>query len=165
MTTKRTILISQEGIATAEQESSSHCVIAEAIKQQIPGVKQVAVDLATIRWTEPDKGKRYIFLTPRIAQIALMNFDLGHHIQPFELELRPAQIFNARRPKEPNSPRKKREAVQLKSPSTGAVPVIHGGKAPPEGVLSSRGKARKFGLKTLAKTWNLAADQQGPVEI
>ena len=50
----------------AMERNSSHCAIAMAIVDAVPGVKHVSVDLQTIRYTR--KNLRYCFLTPHAAQ-------------------------------------------------------------------------------------------------
>jgi Fe-S-cluster formation regulator IscX/YfhJ len=62
------IQVSGDDILWAEKESSSHCMIADAIKRQLPNARHVAVDLQTIRFT---------YLTPTLAQMALLDFDDG----------------------------------------------------------------------------------------
>jgi len=65
-------------------------MIAEAIKREVPAARNVSVDLAQIRWSDPVKNVRYIYFTPRICQIALIQYDRGHKPQPFTFMLRTA---------------------------------------------------------------------------
>lgn len=150
---KRLVEITQDIIDNSMRQNSGHCMIAEAIKQQVPNAKQVSVDLQTIRFSDTVKQKRYIFLTPRIAQQALIRFDQGLPVEPFEMAITPSQIVpirqDARRaPRDPAKPRKYHKA-RLVSPGGGNVPIKVGGQSPPVAVLSSRGNTRKFGLKSL----------------
>jgi hypothetical protein len=50
------------------------------------------VDIATIRWSDPSKGLRYIYMTPRVAQEALVHFDQGEVPEPFILKIAGAQV-------------------------------------------------------------------------
>ncbi len=78
-------------IERATQRDSRHCMIAEAILAARPDFRRVIVDLATIRWTNPRTGKRYVALTPELAAVALVKFDQGQEVEPFELALTPIQ--------------------------------------------------------------------------
>ena len=93
--TRLTIEVTEADIATAVPKDSGHCAIADAIARQIPGASGVTVDLATIRWSDKAAGKRYTYLTPRTAQVLLLDFDNGDRAacQPFSFVLwEPAQI-------------------------------------------------------------------------
>jgi hypothetical protein len=78
-------------IERATQRDSRHCMIAEAILAARPDFRHVMVDLATIRWTNPRTAKRYVALTPEKAAVALVAFDQGHEVEPFDLSLTPIQ--------------------------------------------------------------------------
>src|SRR5215510_11021188 len=77
-------------VRDAVQANSGHCMIAEAVKEAVPGAKYVSVDLQTIRWTDTEKGKRYVYLTPRKAQFALIDFDQGEEPTPFQATIQGA---------------------------------------------------------------------------
>lgn len=84
--------VTAEIIAQATECDSEHCMIAEAVKAAFPGSTFVSVDLQTIRFSEPEKHLRYTYLTPRVAQIALVNFDQGRKPEPFTFQLRRGQV-------------------------------------------------------------------------
>jgi hypothetical protein len=87
------ITISAEEIALAVRKNSHRCMIAEAIRRQVSHATRIIVDLQSIRWTDEVEGIRYFFFTPPAAQEALLAFDGGMEVKPFEFELRkPAQI-------------------------------------------------------------------------
>lgn len=91
------IEVTREIIEESKTRSSSHCMIAEAVKASVPGAQSVAVDLQTIRWTDSARGLRYIYLTPRIGQVSLIDFDQGVTPEPFEMKLaKAAQIVAMR---------------------------------------------------------------------
>lgn len=90
-----TISIDRETIEASTRRKSSHCMIAEAIKRAIPRATGVSVDLQAIRWTDPDLQLRYVFLTPREAQVALIHFDRGQTPEPFEIKLSNAHVLRA----------------------------------------------------------------------
>ena len=79
-------------IERATARDSRHCMIAEAIQAARPHFKHVIVDLATIRWSNPRTGKRYVCLTPEKAAAELVRFDRGEPIEPFDLNLTPIQV-------------------------------------------------------------------------
>jgi hypothetical protein len=75
-------------------------MIAEAITTAHPHFTHVLVDLATIRWSNPKTGKRYICLTPETAARELVSFDQGATINPFSFGLKPIQVIERTRNKE-----------------------------------------------------------------
>jgi hypothetical protein len=92
-----TVEIHQGAIDNSVRRNANHCMIAEAIHQQLPLAKNIEVDLVTIRWTDPVKRLRYIYFTPKEAQKALIDFDRGVSPSPFQLRLqRAAQIMRGR---------------------------------------------------------------------
>jgi hypothetical protein len=82
------IQVTPEIIKDACRTDSRHCMIAEAIAAQLPGVRNISVDMMTIRWSDPTKGWRYIYLTPKPAQHALIRYDMGLDVQPFSFQVR-----------------------------------------------------------------------------
>jgi hypothetical protein len=135
-------------------------MIAEAVKAAVPDADRVAVDLATIRWTDRAKSRRYIYLTPRAAQEALLDFDAGKKSDPLTFSLQGAMIVaargEARTKRMPQTePTTKTKMVQ-NSGGKRTPPVRVGGKGAPVGVLSNmplgpktnrRGRRREFGLR------------------
>jgi hypothetical protein len=140
-----TVTVELETIFAAEQRSSSHCMIADAIKLAVPTAQRVSVDLATIRWTDPRSGRRHIYLTPHVAQVALVNFDKGEHTEPFRFQLRQGISLSptTTKPREP----------QRFSGDTDSGITRTGGGSPPLGALSNvqhvKGSRRRYGLKRL----------------
>jgi hypothetical protein len=164
MTIHITIPITREIIDAAQQRSSSHCMIADALKAARPDLTHVAVDLQCIRFTDPKRAKRYVYLTPPPAQRALINFDQGLPSEPMTILLRkPSQIMKAKiranAPKNADgTPRMITRADGTRdaaSPRQGpkhvnARGIVIGGTPPPNAVLSNnRGRVRAFGLSQL----------------
>ena len=89
---KRNITITQEILDRACRANSHRCMIAEAIKEQVPNAWRVNVDLRTIRWSDPKKGLRYVYMVPPIAADALIRFDTGASLRPFRFRLVNAHI-------------------------------------------------------------------------
>jgi hypothetical protein len=166
------VRVTEEIIGAAMARDSRHCMIAEAVKAAYPAAKSIAVDLATIRLTNPKKGLRYVYLTPRIAQRPLVQFDQGVRPEPFDFLLRRAHVTYSGSSQERKA--KKRQALgNTQSPArrsaltkaravagntklvdrdNGTVPDRVGGQAPPlqptaDGVPFSRRRA--FGLRAL----------------
>lgn len=159
-----TVHVTRDIIERSEQRDSSHCMIAEALKEAlketVPQARGISVDLATIRFSDPEKRLRYVYLTPRQAQVALLLFDQGKHNDPFTIFLRGAQVVKMGDPKAPRTqtaapPMPDGTDAVLQRPVGGSqneVPVVVGGKSPPTGPLTStvyRGKRRAFGLRLL----------------
>ena len=158
--------VSQDIIDSSVRESSSHCMIADAVKAAIPEARFVSVDLQTIRWSQGEK--RYVVLTPRTGQLALLDFDQGINPVPFKirLNLRTAQIRDAvpvssdpeaqearRQVALRRAESRRQKAAKLVGGSGGNVPGINDGTSPPLGPLahpkSRVGTRRSFGLKQL----------------
>ena len=159
--------VTDEIIAAAVPRDSAHCMLAEAVRAAYPGAVRVSADLQTIRFTDPARGRRYVYLTPRVAQVALINFDQGNLPAAFKFRLRGAQVtmsgMTARRehraaaPRKPETERQRaqraaalgRARLATVTPSaraSGEVPARIGGKRPP---LSTFARRRAFGLRAL----------------
>jgi hypothetical protein len=164
-------------IELAIPKDSAHCMIADALKAALPKARAIAVDLATIRYTDPGKGRRYIYLTPAIAQVALLKFDNGEKPEPFQVKAQAAQIVESLsvRKKRTNDARpslknqvsaantdesalldtlgrpfsKKRQSAKLipNKDHKGAPPIKLGGNVPPMGALASGGPEYRTGRK------------------
>jgi hypothetical protein len=126
--------ITQDIIDTALPQNSSHCMIADAVKRALPDVKAISVDLTTIRFTDPVKRQRYIYLTPRSAQVALINFDQGNSVVPFSFQLRTATQVTRIAAGNSGPGGRKTERVIAASGGTG-MPVKVGGTPPPRGPM------------------------------
>src|SRR5688572_22178065 len=67
--------VTQEMIDRSMVKDSSHCMIAETVRAAVPSAQYVAVDIQTIRFSDPKRRLRYTYLTPRIAQVPIVQFD------------------------------------------------------------------------------------------
>jgi hypothetical protein len=148
--------VTRDQIETAIRANGGHCMIAEAIKAEVPWARAVSVDLQSIRMSDPAAGLRYIYLTPRICQDALVRFDLGRNdIPPFPFSLRAAQITSMLQP----SRYRKKGKSQLRhklgrrrfqptkqDQELKTIPETIGGK-PPLKHHSSAIKHRRFGMR------------------
>lgn len=84
------IEITKSIIDQAQRRNSHRCMIADAIKSAVPSAKYISVDLQSVRFTkfsEKGKGKRFCYLTPPTAQVALLDFDQGRSVKPFNITL------------------------------------------------------------------------------
>ncbi len=158
-----TLEITEELIADAIPRDSSHCLWAEAVTAAYPDAQRVSVDIQTIRFTDPKRGQRYTYLTPRTAQIALVQFDQGIRPEPHSVQLRRGQVTRmaqktpkqltetptpARIAQRKAAAKKGRDVLAkttLRVSSGTAVPDRVGGKTPP----IAAGKRRAFGLRGL----------------
>jgi hypothetical protein len=83
-----TVTISAEVIAAViAGRVSSERAILEAIGAARPDVRNVAIDLGTIRWTDPKTGRRVIFNTPIVVRDALLGLARGAPPEPFRFSL------------------------------------------------------------------------------
>lgn len=134
------VSVTQAIIDRAERGDSGHCMIADAIRAALPEVTTVSVDLSTIRFTDPAKRQRYIYLTPDIAQQALVDFDQGITNEPFLFRLTKAVqvVESGRRTTTDGTKVMPSRAVQGVIGAGGSrQPTKLGGKLPPRAVLSS----------------------------
>jgi hypothetical protein len=135
-----TVSVTAEHIEHAIPMDSSHCMIADAIKAAVPKAKAVSVDLASIRWTDPRAGKRYLYLTPPSVQAALIRFDNGQKPTPFRFTLRqPAQIANSGVETTRRGGRVTHGVAQVTT-DDGDLPTKIGGTLPPIGPLTNTEK-------------------------
>ncbi len=146
------IKITEAAICEGTEHSSSHCMIAEAIRASVPHAKYISVDLQTIRFSNMEKGERYTYLTPRAAQIALVDFDQGTIPKPFNVMLRNGQITATGNAYNVTRRAKTKEKIRavMRSPKGGSgqrqsIPERVGGKPPP----LAAGRRRAFGLRAL----------------
>src|SRR5215203_1022975 len=81
------ISVDVDTIVNAIQADSHQCMIADAVQAQVKNAKFIMVDLQSIRFTDKERGIRYIYLTPPVAQQAILEFDKGKPVKPFEFTL------------------------------------------------------------------------------
>jgi hypothetical protein len=62
-------------------------IIAAAVRAARPDVRNIAVDLGTIRWTDPKTNRRVTFTTPAVVRAALLAFAGGATPAPFRFIL------------------------------------------------------------------------------
>jgi len=83
-----TVIISAEAVAAATVgRIDGERVIAAAVRAARPGVRNIAVDLGTIRWTDPKTGHRVTFVTPIVVRDALLALARGDAPEPFRFIL------------------------------------------------------------------------------
>src|SRR4029077_405620 len=171
------ISVAETIIEKACQRNSRHCMIAEAIKEQIPGAINVVVDMMTIRFSIPEKGFRYTFHTPPLAQDALARFDRGIAVDPFTVRLKNGHATSmVKHVRETDGPRIKKTKVhnglgtpkiKVEKASNGGIETeIVGGKPPP--VLKpkhgSHSSIRVFGVRNWTEGWEHVSERQDAAE-
>jgi hypothetical protein len=145
-----TVRVGQKHIDSARKKSSSHCMTADAMIEQLPQYKSIAVDIQTIRLTDPVKGLRYTYLTPRDVQERILKWDQGYEVKPFEFKLRGAQVTTMfrganRKQKPVHKLGRKRLHANKTEKRNGVIPDVIGGRPPPK--FSHR---REFGLRAIS---------------
>lgn len=165
--------VTQEEINTAVKNSSSHCMVADAIKNCYPDLRHVSVDIANIRITDPETKRRLVYLTPVAAQHAIVLFDSGKKPKPFKLvlgrrQLAQIQEVDTRKNRKKYLEKKKKsgtldtagakELAQMPSPrrTKRVVQKVRAGNSkrvhvPPSRRIPRIAGRRVFGLKSLAK--------------
>ena len=154
--------ILQEHIDEGIRRNSSYCAIAEAVKLAFPQASKVSVDLQTIRWSDREKGLRYQYLTPPIAQQYLLNFDDGIKCRPFSFNLRgahtsTAQFIDRSGGKAKIKRRHRLGRKRILPPDDGKPSETFGGSPAP--VSKSIATYRRFGLRayTLERAKDITA--------
>lgn len=83
-----TVTISADAIdALTVGRIDAERVIVEAVRAARPDVRSVAVDVGTIRWTDPKTGRRVTFDTPPVLRDALLSLGRGNAPRPFRFIL------------------------------------------------------------------------------
>jgi hypothetical protein len=146
-TGRRSVSVTLKNINDSIPANSSHCMIADAIKRSFPESRNISVDIQTIRWSEPKKRQRYIFLTPARAQRAIIDFDEGKKPKAFRFYLRGGQVIAMK--KMTKEDKKRLDGVKQRPTivhDEEHLPRIEGGIAPR---MTHVGKRRVFGLRTI----------------
>jgi hypothetical protein len=101
-----TVTISAGAIAAATAgRVGGDRIVAEAVRAARPEVRNVAVDLGTIRWTDPKTGRRMTFATPIVVRDALLGLAEGAAPEPFRFILgRAARVARPVIPRAPPAP-------------------------------------------------------------
>ena len=89
--------VTQDDIDSGKRRNSHHCPNAEAVRRAVSKkfgeeVTGVMVDLQTIRFSVPSRRLRYVYLTPRPAQVLVIDFDQGNEPKPCAFKLRAGQV-------------------------------------------------------------------------
>lgn len=149
-TSKRLIKVTDRHITLAVPEHSSKCMVAEGMKDSIPGATKLHVDMQTLRYTD-DKGVRRTYLTPSSVQSALVRFDAGDPVEPFAFHL--PQVIHINKPTQQT---KAHDTTGRKAEmAKGSVARARiGGKAVP---IMGNATRRRFGIR------NLRINQEGQV--
>jgi hypothetical protein len=163
------VFINKEILRSAEKRNSAHCAIAHALAVKYPWATSVSVDLQTIRFSNPDKKLRYVYLTPRIAQEYVVSFDQGEHSDAFSFKLSHGHVMSmyTKSPQEKKGQKeyyenvrknsktykageklKRQRAVLLqRNKGSVSVPEVIGGREPPI-ALNHR---REYGLRAMRR--------------
>lgn len=161
------IEVTREIIDAAMRQNSRYCMIAEAIKAQYPQFTHVSVDLQTIRFSNAIRGLRHAYLTPRLCQLALVNFDQGNRLRPFKFKLRgahtTAMIRTNRQKGKPLRERMRlgRRRMVGDPNSAHSVPETIGGKPMPRPSKPwyPSSEMREFGMRVLGNPNDVLAKE------
>lgn len=120
-------------IEKAQVGDSFQCVVAQAIKRQIPEARKIDVDARTVRWS--DDGGRHVFLTPYTVAGYVIAFDAGDDLHPFRFQLRdpiPALQKQAKTPASKDTKRTRNKVTSERQRVKAAERVLADEAAPPE---------------------------------
>jgi hypothetical protein len=82
------VSISAEAIAAMTHgQIPAERIIVEAVRAARPDVRNIALDLGTIRWTDPKTGRRLTFATPPTVRDMLLGFAGDAAPEPFRFIL------------------------------------------------------------------------------
>ncbi len=137
------ISVEKDNIKNAVAKNSQHCMIADAIKATIPSAQFLMVDLQSIRFSDSEKRKRYVYLTPAIAQHNILKFDKGDAIKPFSFSLLHPVRARAMQSKAKGTPeqRKRTKAKYAKNQKKADYAYLAANRA------RNHQKDREFGLR------------------
>jgi hypothetical protein len=82
------VKVEKDHITNGTAKNSQHCMIADAIQDACPTARFIMVDLQSIRFSDKATRKRYVYMTPPIAQSNLLKFDQGKSVKPFVFNLK-----------------------------------------------------------------------------
>jgi hypothetical protein len=136
------IVVDEQTISNAERKNSGHCMVADAIRNCVSGAAAVSVDIQTIRFSDPVRRLRYVYLTPRAVQSAIVRFDQAEHNEPFQFKLCNAHVMDMTSRERKGAERKTPKKTQFRKTEQSGIPQRVGGKPPPS--VSVR---REFGLR------------------
>lgn len=121
------VVVTEKIINTAVTGNSSHCMIADALRVAYPQATRVSVDIQTIRFTDPVRRQRFVYLTPRNAQLAILAFDEGRKPNAFQLTLRGGQaVAMGNKAKDERAPRSPAQRAAAEANMARARDVLHG---------------------------------------
>jgi hypothetical protein len=93
---KLKVEVSGMELATAEKSDSRYCMIAEAIRRMYPELRNIQVDTQSIRVTDRVRREQLTFMSPATAQVAIVRFDEGDTLRPFEFECKEPRVRKLR---------------------------------------------------------------------
>jgi len=163
------VTVDEPIIERACQRDSRHCMVAEAIQAQHPKWRNISVDVATIRWTNPKTRMRYTALTPDSIRGAILAFDQGEPVRPFSFTLTPVHRIRSTVgtksrsrtqpelfPEAEAERQRQRRAPKIVTGSSGSQ-IIEGGPALPRGHMggSATSGATRPGELEVTETGNV----------
>src|SRR5258708_3563071 len=108
------LTVTSANIEESIRNDANHCMIASALKEKIPTARWVLVDAQSIRWTDRVAGMKFVCLTPKPAQRALLAFDKGEDVAPFHFTMPAPQTTPIpKRPKRAKAATKKGKAKKV----------------------------------------------------
>lgn len=138
-----TVTVTAEHIQLGKRGSSTRCMVAEAIREQFPQFMNPSADIQTIRFSDPVRQLRYVYLTPYEPHLAMVLFDTGITPKPFAFTLkRASQIVRTANWGAIQGSKKKRASTVRKA-------VTEGAKHPSEARSESGGKPPLLGGRRL----------------
>lgn len=143
----RTITVKAGNIDRGMKADSKHCMIADAVSQQVKGASFVSVDIQSIRFSNLKTGKRYIYLTPHVVQQAILQFDRGEMVRPFKFVLWAHEGFEKTlRSRQGNADVYRAKVRRNRNPKKEAA-ARAARKRAPRGAQAAPTKTREFGLR------------------
>lgn len=124
--------VTKENINRACERNSHACMVADAIRDRLKWATFIQVDTQSIRFNNRKQGKRWIFLTPPAAQKAIVLFDQGVKVRPFEFTLCQGQVRTMRAKHKPA--KRSSRSYKKRNPSKHTPTML-----------------REFGLRTMVR--------------
>jgi hypothetical protein len=77
-----------EACRVQRQGDPRRCMISDAVQRAIPEALFIDTDLRYLRFSLESTQRRYFYDLPQVPQRALLDFDNGREVQPFDFRIR-----------------------------------------------------------------------------
>ena len=89
-----TVRVTQRHINEAVKKNAHQCMLAEAIRDAYGDDRclYAHVDMTAMRFSDPERDRQFLYFHSHKTLTALLAFDQGRLVKPFEFDLRDGQV-------------------------------------------------------------------------